>query len=104
MKAPDFDVIDHLFPPHRISFGFEEDQKDTYFFYLDAGEKISRKEPTTSSSPNEVTPLWYGFVFEYADELSHTNASNVDFTGLLKGGLKRPAADQPCGQPDPKKT
>lgn len=87
MKPPNLAIIDPLFPNHRVDFGFEEDESEIYTFHLDAGNKISRKPPTTSTSPNEETPIWYGFLYDFADPLTETKARNVDFSNVLITGL-----------------
>lgn len=83
IKAPTFDVIDKLFPI-RVDFHFESDEEQVYQFTLNAEKKLKRLPPITSSSPNPNTPLWYGFAFEYAEELPNTDAANVDFSDILK--------------------
>jgi len=93
LKAPNFEVLDQLFPGHRLDFGFEEDDEEKHTFLLDAGAKLRRQAPVATYSPNEKTPLWYGFQFDHADELTQTNARNVDFAKSLIGEKKRPRED-----------
>ncbi len=105
LKQPDFDVIDQLFPGHRVDFGFEEDaEPDTFTFSLETGKKIARKDPVASSSPNEVTPLWYGFMYDFAETLVEISAQNVDFSDILKkNNLKRPAEEESSEEHAPEK-
>jgi hypothetical protein len=86
MKVPDYNLIDKLFPHLRVDFGFEDEEEETFTFHLNAGNKVARKNPSTSFSPNEETPIWYSFLFDFADALREKNAKNVDFTDkLIKG-------------------
>lgn len=82
MKSPKFDILDKLFPT-RVEFHFEGDEDQVYQFTLEAERKLKRLPPVTSFSPTADTPLWYGFAFEFAEDLPNTNAANVDFSDLL---------------------
>lgn len=82
-EPPPPNILDQLFTGHRVEFGFEEGVKQEYVFYLNAGEKLARKPPVVTCSPNSTTPLWYGFQFDFALKLPETEAANVDFTETL---------------------
>lgn len=82
LMPPTPHVLDPLFAK-RVEFGFADDRPEKFEFTLDAGRKLRRIAPITSCSPCKETPLWYGFVFEYAGELATTSAINVDFSEIL---------------------
>jgi hypothetical protein len=83
LKPPSYGVLRSLFPGHEINFDFEEDEEEQYTFNLFAGRRLMRVDALTSATPNNLTPLWYGFEFEFAPEQAPIAAANVDFSGLL---------------------
>lgn len=85
LPPPSFAILDKLFPGTRVDFHFEqEEETEEYVFTLLAGKKLNRSvPPKTTASPTLDTPLWYGFAFEFAEELVTIDAANVDFSDLL---------------------
>jgi hypothetical protein len=95
LKPPDFQVIASLFPTHHVDFGWEEDVEDIVRFSVHAGAKLVRQRPITSCTPSKATPIWYGFQYEFLEQLDQTPAENRDFSHLLINKILAPSESEP---------